>query len=638
MSLRARIFLASMLAVLVPLALLAYGIRSGMNSRFQDLYTDRVDGLATIVEDDLNARLGEIRQRLEALEQEILDDNDLRLAMVDQREDYKPYLIDYAGRAMRMAGLSMLQIQDSAGKILSSGHFRNAYDHYDAALPDLLASAGGKALVQTRRPEGDLLALAAVTSFQMGGRRFTLVGGVEFAGSVFTGPQAESDLAVSLIYPGGVLSSSPELARRLAGPSVPAEAAESDSRPDAAPRAGGTPDPDAVPQAGGALDANRSLPASLGTTSDAELLPASEFFVRAVSLDFIPEQGQGSPRLARATLLVSHPREPLDRLLRSLDRWLGLFLILTAAGSLLIAVWFSAQISRPLQRLAEKTTRIDLDRLQTDFSSDRKDEVGELSRFLGAMTRRLRASVSKLRDAERRATLGELARQVNHDIRNGFTPIRHVVRHLAEVARDRPEDLPRIFRERESTLESGLSYLEGLSTNYARLSPRLDRRAVDLNAIAREIADGVGSDPTVRLRVDLDPDVPPVTADAVGLRRVVENLVRNARESLEGKGGEVTMTTRKRAGSEGQEMVALTVADTGRGMTAEEQARIFEQFYTTKKDGIGLGLSIVRRLVSDFEGTVKLESAPGKGTRFTILLPAVRGRAGNGSFGKEGAR
>jgi two-component system sensor histidine kinase HydH len=64
------------------------------------------------------------------------------------------------------------------------------------------------------------------------------------------------------------------------------------------------------------------------------------------------------------------------------------------------------------------------------------------------------------------------------------------------------------------------------------------------------------------------------------------------------------------------------IADTGRGMTADETARIFDDFYTTKAGGTGLGLSIVRRLVMDLQGTIGVESAPGQGTRITIDIPA----------------
>jgi hypothetical protein len=69
------------------------------------------------------------------------------------------------------------------------------------------------------------------------------------------------------------------------------------------------------------------------------------------------------------------------------------------------------------------------------------------------------------------------------------------------------------------------------------------------------------------------------------------------------------------------------VSDTGSGLTAEEQKRIFDDFYTTKAKGAGLGLSIVRRMVSDCEGTIRVESEPGRGARFIVEFPAAGGNA-----------
>jgi signal transduction histidine kinase len=113
------------------------------------------------------------------------------------------------------------------------------------------------------------------------------------------------------------------------------------------------------------------------------------------------------------------------------------------------------------------------------------------------------------------------------------------------------------------------------------------------------------------------------------LRRILENLVGNAVDSLRGRsGGAVTVTT-EAAGGEGEPSgVRIVVADTGSGMTRKELDQAFDDFYTTKPDGTGLGLSIVRRLILDLNGTLRVETEPGAGTRFVIELPAHReGRA-----------
>jgi signal transduction histidine kinase len=272
-------------------------------------------------------------------------------------------------------------------------------------------------------------------------------------------------------------------------------------------------------------------------------------------------------------------------------------------------------VSRPLRDLADKTSRLDLDRLDVGFGSERNDEIGVLARLLEAMAGRLRQSTVRLREAERRATVGDLARQVNHDVKNGLIPIRHVLTHFGEVAEHEPGDLARVFAERRPTLESSVAYLENLARNYARLSPATEGGRCDVNAVARQVAAGVGQRAAVRL--ELEPELAAADADPLVMRRLLENLVGNAIESLGGHpGGRVTVTT----GAAG-DRVRLVVADTGRGMSPAELDRAFEGFYTTKPGGTGLGLTIVRRLVQDAGGTLRVETEPGAGSRFTVELP-----------------
>jgi len=263
---------------------------------------------------------------------------------------------------------------------------------------------------------------------------------------------------------------------------------------------------------------------------------------------------------------------------------------------------------------ARRARRGELDRPDTSSATRRYDEIGSLARVLDAMVQRLRTSAAELRSAERRATVGDIARQVNHDIRNGLLPIRHVIRHLDEVAHASPADLPQVFAERAPTLHSGVGYLENLASSYARLSPVADRAHVDVNAVIRAAVEAA---PGVTLR--LDPGSPVVAGDAVSLRRVVENLVVNALDSLRDGDGSVTVATARENSSD--RMVVITVADTGSGIAASELDRIFDDFHTTKPHGTGLGLSIVRRLVTDMGGRIRVTSEPGRGTTFRIDLP-----------------
>jgi Signal transduction histidine kinase len=95
--------------------------------------------------------------------------------------------------------------------------------------------------------------------------------------------------------------------------------------------------------------------------------------------------------------------------------------------------------------------------------------------------------------------------------------------------------------------------------------------------------------------------------DPIALRRILENLIANAVDSLESKPGRITVSTQVVDRDGGLPAVQVTVADTGRGVSADEAGRIFNDFYTTKQGGTGLGLSIVRRLVMDLHGTLGVE-------------------------------
>ena len=562
MTFRTRLLVTFLLTVLLPIIALALFIRVEMTNRLTAQYERRVDALVNVLEEDLGAESAAIAKSLAVIRSAMRDDNRFRRAAVDRIPEDRRYLLNYAGDAMQLTRLSMFQIQDESGRIISSGHFRNEFDRLEPELPRLLASApDGTALVQARSPDKRFLALARVDSLRMGSRSFALVAGIRVERRFLDRLEREAGLTVALVYPEGVLTS-------------------------------GETSAGASPQ-----------------------VASAHAIVRELSVPFI--DADRGDRLT-ATFRVTHELTELAELRRSVDRWFLVAVAVAGVLAVLIVSWLASRISRPLADLADKTSRIDLDRLDLDFRTQRKDEIGMLSRLLGAMTDRLRTSAAAIKDAERRATLGELARQVNHDIKNGLTPIRNVFRHLAQSARDEPTQLPDVFQERENTLDSSIAYLEKLASNYARLSPKRARQSCDVNEIVGQVVKNRRSQ-RARVETSLGDGVV-VTGDPMAIRRILENLIDNAIDSLD-NAGTVRVTTAVHGDDE--RPVRIEVTDTGCGMTDEQRTQVFDDFYTTKEDGTGLGLSIVRRLVMDLDGSIDVESEPNKGSRFVIELPAV---------------
>ena len=564
MSFRTRLFLGILVAVLLPLGALAYGVRREMERRLTAEYEGRVGSMAAVIAADLARESGTVAARLGALSADLGRNNRFRLAALQGDASSRRYLLDYAGDAMRVSGLSMLQIQDSAGRILSSGHFRNEFDQLQPNLPRLLSTTSDSlTLVRTRTPEAPLVVLARVDSFRIGSRPFSVVGGIEAESRLLDRLARGRDLEVSLAYSG------------LEQPTA-----------------------------------------------------AGAWVVREIHLPYLDLLRGGGVVLDTAQFRITQSLGTLEALQRSVDRWFLLALGLTVAAALALAGWLSSRISRPLRELARKTSVIDLDRLDQSFDSERQDEIGALSRLLGGMTDRLRNSSARLREVERRAAVGDLARQVNHDIKNGLAPIRNVLRHFSQVARQDPALLPTVFEERKGTLDSSVEYLETLARNYARLSPTVARTPCDVNALVEEVLRNTVAEGTV-LHTTLSQRLPRALGDTLMLRRIMENLVGNAVDSTRGRpGGAVTVTTEPAGGDGELAGVRIIVADTGSGMTRKELDQAFDDFYTTKPDGTGLGLSIVRRLILDLNGTLRVETEPGTGTRFVVDLPADQeGRA-----------
>lgn len=561
MTFRTRILIATAPVVLVPLLVFGLGVRRAVRQRLAATYQGRVAGLVDLMERDLARQGTLLGTRLAELRSAAAVDNRLRLAMVQRDSVQRAYALDYAGTAMRLAGLDMLQIQDDSGRIVSSGQFRNEFDRLEPGLPALLPTApNGVALIRARTAEGPFVALARLDSLPLGDRRFTIVGGIAVDSGFLARLASDPAIGVTLVLPDDTLAS----------------------------RSGG---------------------AAQGDSAVSEL-----------PLPFVDETRPDSARLLQARLVVAAPLAELREVERSVDRWFGVAVLATLAVTLLLAGWLSSRISLPLAELAAKTTELDMDRLDVAFASDRTDEIGSLERLLGEMTERLRTGAVRLRDAERHAAMGELARQVNHDIKNGIAPLRNVLRHLAQVARDRPADLPRVFAERRQTLGSSLTYLETLAANYAKLSPPSDALRSDVNALVREVT---GQLPlgAAELSLQLVDGLPHARIDPLALRRILENLVSNAVDSLDAQSGAVTVSTSRVLEGDRSPVARLIVEDTGKGMTEAELDRAFQDFYSTKPGGTGLGLSIVRRLVTDAGGRLRVETSPGAGSRFIVDLP-----------------
>ncbi|HLA77033.1 MAG TPA: ATP-binding protein [Vicinamibacteria bacterium] len=229
-----------------------------------------------------------------------------------------------------------------------------------------------------------------------------------------------------------------------------------------------------------------------------------------------------------------------------------------------------------------------------------------------------RALEAQFRQAQKMEAVGRLAGGVAHDFNNHLGIISAYAELLAR-------GLPGGSREREKAkaIVRAVERAAGLTRQLLAFSRKqaLEPRLIAVNALVSDLLGMlrrlVGED--VQLVSRLDPDAGSVKADPSQMEQVIMNLVVNARDAMP-QGGKISLETRR----EGNE-VALSVQDTGLGMAPDTLRHIFEPFFTTKKKGTGLGLATVYGIVRQSGGQIAVESRPGHGTRFDILLPSAAG-------------
>jgi signal transduction histidine kinase len=291
-------------------------------------------------------------------------------------------------------------------------------------------------------------------------------------------------------------------------------------------------------------------------------------------------------------------------------------------GALLVVLTYLIQ--RPLVELQQKIAQLGEGNLGVTVSfARRNDEIGDLGRNFNQMVEQLRDSRQEIERlhrtqmsrAEHLATLGELATGLAHEIRN---PLAGIAGVIEIIGRDLPETSP--ARAVVKDVRQEIARINHIVTDLlqtARPHPPQVRKS-DLNTTV-EHAVMLGRQQAMSKAVEIvlhkEPALPEVEHDSEQIHQVLLNLLLNALQATDGR-GTITVSLRRTIG-----FAVVEVADTGRGIAPEHLPNIFRPFFTTKGDGTGLGLSLVRRIVEDHHGKIEVSSTVGKGTTFMVMLP-----------------
>ncbi|HYO46026.1 MAG TPA: ATP-binding protein [Gemmatimonadota bacterium] len=219
---------------------------------------------------------------------------------------------------------------------------------------------------------------------------------------------------------------------------------------------------------------------------------------------------------------------------------------------------------------------------------------------------------------------GEMARQVAHEIKNPLTPMKLSLQHLERVVEDRAPDFERVFHANLELVLAEIERLERIAGNFARFGAPdpAGRGPFDALEAAREtVALYAPGEEGIEYRLETYGEPRPLIGDPEGFRRVLVNLLQNARESVIGRGAgeiEVWLDWEREPG-----WALVSVLDDGSGLPSEGLERLFEPSFSTKTRGTGLGLAITRRIVESWGGTIDWERREGGGTAMHVRLRAA---------------
>jgi PAS domain S-box-containing protein len=225
----------------------------------------------------------------------------------------------------------------------------------------------------------------------------------------------------------------------------------------------------------------------------------------------------------------------------------------------------------------------------------------------------LRTMEERLVQSERLATIGRFASQIAHEIRNPLSSITLNVELLEDEIKSSGDEARSLIR---SVLKE-LDRLNDIISEYLQFSrfPKPQLKRGYAGDVIRELADNFKAPANVRIEVKLMPSTVAVWLDERLLRQVIENLVRNGTEAIEGE-GVVQIET-----DVIERFFVIRVKDTGQGIPPEIHSKLFEPFFTTKAHGTGLGLATSQQIIFEHNGHLVVESQAGKGATFSILLP-----------------
>jgi signal transduction histidine kinase len=320
------------------------------------------------------------------------------------------------------------------------------------------------------------------------------------------------------------------------------------------------------------------------------------------------------------TVIVEQPESEAFAIPISLQRQLEIAIALALLAMLAVGYFWGRSFINPILALTRGTRALAAGNLNERVTVASTDELGQLGDAFNNMADRLVELQEDVRKKERQATFGRVAVGLVHDISHPIQNIGNSCKLIVKMFDDL-EYRESFKRTVEREFEQVKRVLEDLR-NLAKPKP-LEKYPLDINKALHDTAESMlASAERSGLSLDLELVFGPlyIEGDLYALNRIHRNLLTNAFQATTPQGRIVIRTLRQ------NEQAVIEIADTGSGIPAERLSTIFDDYVTTKKQGLGLGLALSKKLVEQLGGTISVASQVGVGTTFTLRFPITKAR------------
>lgn len=304
--------------------------------------------------------------------------------------------------------------------------------------------------------------------------------------------------------------------------------------------------------------------------------------------------------------------------LSGLDLDIFLFGIFSLSVFLLIAIstFLANQFSSPIVKLTNATRAVGSGDLNVEVISNSRGEIKDLIDGFNGMVTRIRKSQSDLARFERETAWKEMAKQVAHEIKNPLTPMKLSIQQLTAAYKDKSPKFDAIFERVTSTIISQVETLRNIASefsNFARM-PLLNIEKLNLITSVKETLNLFETEKQ-KIEFIYFNNVVNVNADNDQLKRTIINIVRN---SIQAGAEKIKIEVIAK-----EDICKLYIHDDGKGIDPQNIHRIFDQYFTTKNMGMGLGLSMSKKFIDNIGGKITVEKTSSNGTTFLIVLPVI---------------